>query len=258
VGDVWSRVQNKGVGDGRMIQPLFDGMIAILLAKFVINDLPHAAGLTVTSAAIHRNPNQLSGSRCSPERMPSWTPAQNIAKERPEYNLCLNRATDYLNTYCEFASEEHPSDELVDRMYTTVEKSVVRAIAVNWGDHFGYPEEKVGEFFVDPLGYISRQPKPPYPAKWHTGEAVWHYRLHFRLVEFLRPAILRIDKVEVIEAFTYMMHHNWPVITYAFSEYVEVPYRTRVGAPVKIRRTRVMPGDISLLVKETLDCLMGE
>ncbi len=29
-----------------MVQPLFNGMLAILLAKFVINDLPHAAGLT--------------------------------------------------------------------------------------------------------------------------------------------------------------------------------------------------------------------
>lgn len=29
-----------------MIQPLFNGMIAILLTKFVVNDLPHAAGLT--------------------------------------------------------------------------------------------------------------------------------------------------------------------------------------------------------------------
>lgn len=29
-----------------MIQPLFNGMLAILLAKFMINDLPHAAGLT--------------------------------------------------------------------------------------------------------------------------------------------------------------------------------------------------------------------
>lgn len=28
-----------------MIQPLFNGMLAILLAKFVINDLPHAAGI---------------------------------------------------------------------------------------------------------------------------------------------------------------------------------------------------------------------
>ncbi len=31
-----------------MIQPLFNGMIAILLAKFCLNDLPHAAGLTDT------------------------------------------------------------------------------------------------------------------------------------------------------------------------------------------------------------------
>lgn len=30
-----------------MIQPLFDGMIAILLTKFIMNDLPHAAGFTV-------------------------------------------------------------------------------------------------------------------------------------------------------------------------------------------------------------------
>jgi len=29
-----------------MIQPLFNGMLAILLAKFCLNDLPHAAGLT--------------------------------------------------------------------------------------------------------------------------------------------------------------------------------------------------------------------
>lgn len=29
-----------------MIQPFFNGMLAILLAKFCLNDLPHAAGLT--------------------------------------------------------------------------------------------------------------------------------------------------------------------------------------------------------------------
>ncbi len=29
-----------------MIQPLFNGMLAILLAKFCLNDLPHAAGIT--------------------------------------------------------------------------------------------------------------------------------------------------------------------------------------------------------------------
>ncbi len=32
-----------------MIQPLFNGMLAILLAKFCLNDLPHAAGLSDTS-----------------------------------------------------------------------------------------------------------------------------------------------------------------------------------------------------------------
>ena len=29
-----------------MIQPLFDGMLAILLTKFMLNDVPHAAGIT--------------------------------------------------------------------------------------------------------------------------------------------------------------------------------------------------------------------
>jgi len=29
-----------------MIQPLFDGMITVLLAKFMLNDVPHAAGIT--------------------------------------------------------------------------------------------------------------------------------------------------------------------------------------------------------------------
>lgn len=34
-----------------MIQPLFNGMMAILLAKFMLNDVPHAAGLTVNPRA---------------------------------------------------------------------------------------------------------------------------------------------------------------------------------------------------------------
>ncbi len=29
-----------------MIQPLFNGVLAILLAKFCLNDIPHAAGIT--------------------------------------------------------------------------------------------------------------------------------------------------------------------------------------------------------------------
>ncbi len=32
-----------------MIQPLFNGMLAILLAKFCLNDIPHAAGITGSS-----------------------------------------------------------------------------------------------------------------------------------------------------------------------------------------------------------------
>lgn len=42
-----------------MIQPLFNGMLAILLAKFVMNDLPHAAGLTANPAEAPPIPRQL-------------------------------------------------------------------------------------------------------------------------------------------------------------------------------------------------------
>lgn len=39
-----------------MIQPLFNGMIAILLTKFVINDLPHAAGLDTNPLGLTDRP----------------------------------------------------------------------------------------------------------------------------------------------------------------------------------------------------------
>lgn len=193
--------------------------------------------------------------KCRPERMPSWLSAVDAVAMMPEYEPCLRRATSYLNLYSRFASEGRPSDELVDELYIVVRVNIMRAIAVNWGDHFGYPEEGVAEFFGDPISYIESQLKPPYPPQWRSGEAVWHFKFHSRLTDLLKLAKSRLDKIVIIERFTGLMHHNWSILSYAFAEYTEKPYIRREGGPAKIGRSSITLGEVSRVVMEVLECL---
>ena len=221
-----------------MIQQALNGMVTLMLAKFMLNDVPHAAGLFTNLQLQYGSkvkpwmlewisPGQYA---CDPANMPSFSLLMNhyLNRQDWEYDYRYSLRTvpsvvRLLRDYVEMASSVKPTDPCIGSLFYRTQKAAMVAGSRLW--RIIKEEEKLA--------------KPE--------EVEWRRVILKRLQDIYMPGgiavpatVSRLDKITYIEKYMNLHHTNGLILDYSFGEiggdmepdYVLFPYLDEVAREV--------------------------